>query len=211
MLVLAGAPVLAALPVELEPTLTADFSERDRLPQSPMPVSDWYRASLQGTWGPHAAPFPPVSVPSGADAVAWKRARVLAVAKHYLGLPYRHHHIPGWAPPWPGREGAAESAGLDCSNFTSWVYNYGLGVKFDSAIDAQANGPTAPGRLLAPGEAFEPGDLLFIEDLARTKATHVVIFIDAGHIIDDHGAGVQIRPFAGWYRKSFSHARRIIE
>lgn len=208
---MAGALASAELPATFERSLTADFAERDRLPQSAVPASDWYRNPLPASWGPHPARFAPVSVPPGADPVEWKRARVVAVAKHYLGLPYQHHHIPGWAPTWPDKEGHPQTPGLDCSNFTAWVYNYGLGIQFNSEIDLQADGPKAPGRRLAPEEPFAPGDLLFIEDLARTHVTHVVIYVDPGHIIDDHGAGVQIRPFTGWYSKSFSHARRIIE
>jgi cell wall-associated NlpC family hydrolase len=125
----------------------------------------------------------------------------------YQGLPYRHHHIPGWNPPVSLVGAGNDGNGLDCSNFTSWVYDYGLGIKFTSDTTAQANGP---GRVLAPGEAFAPGDLLFIRNLAKTKVTHVVIYIDPGHIIDCHGNGVTVRPFQGWYKNCFDHARRII-
>jgi hypothetical protein len=208
VLLLAGAAAPADLPRDASEALTADFAERDRLPESSVPESEWYRDGSQETWGPKAAHYPPVRVPAGADPIEWKRARILAVARHYLGLPYQHHHIPAWA---PGKGGAQETAGLDCSNFTSWVYNYGLGIVFTSDVNIQADGPNAPGRRLAANEAFAPGDLLFIENRARTKVTHVVIYIDPGHIIDDHADGVRVRPFAGWYTSSFSHARRIIE
>ena len=206
LLPLATAP--ADLPRDASDALTADFAERDRLPESPVPASEWYRAGSQETWGPKATSYSPVRVPAVADKIGWKRARIVAVARHYLGLPYQHHHIPAWAP--PGNLGA-QSAGLDCSNFTSWVYNYGLGIEFTSDVNVQADGPKAPGRRLAANEALAPGDLLFIMNRDRTKLTHVVIYIDPGHIIDDHADGVRVRPFAGWYTSSFSHARRIIE
>jgi cell wall-associated NlpC family hydrolase len=147
----------------------------------------------------------------GADPIEWKRARILAVAKHYIGLPYQHHHIPAWAPQWKGKDGAPQTTGLDCSNYTSWVYNYGLGVVFTGDVHMQADGPKAPGRRLEPNEAFAPGDLLFIMNRDRTMLTHVVIYVDPGHIIDDHADGVRVRAFTGWYSNSFSHARRIIE
>lgn len=202
------AAAAADLPREASDGLTADFAERDRLPESPVPESDWYKLGSQETWGPRAAHYPPVRVPTGANAVEWKRARIVAVARHYLGLPYQHHHIPAWAP--PGNAGA-QTTGLDCSNFTSWVYNYGLGVDFTSDVQMQADGPKAPGRRLSADEALAPADLLFIMNRERTKLTHVVIYIDPGHIIDDHADGVRVRPFTGWYTSSFSHARRIIE
>jgi len=50
-----------------------------------------------------------------------------------IGLTYQHHHIPDWNPPadWPWKEVAygRNSKGIDCSDFTSWTYNYGLGIK----------------------------------------------------------------------------------
>jgi len=207
---LAAGSALADLPPDAVEALTADFAERDRLPESSTPQSDWHKIGSSETWGPKAAHYPPVRIPAGADPIEWKRARIVAVAQHYLGLPYQHHHIPAWAP-GPGRDGGPPAAGLDCSNFTSWVYNYGLGIVFTSDVHLQADGPSAPGRRLTDDEALAPGDLLFIKNRAGAKVTHVVIYIDPGHIIDDHADGVRVRPFNGWYSTSFSHARRIIE
>ena len=204
-------PIAAAtadLPRDAAEALTADFADRDRLPESTVPDSAWYKSGSQDTWGPKAAHYPPVRVPAGADPIEWKRARVLAVAKHYIGLPYQHHHIPAWAPPG---DAGAPTTGLDCSNFTSWVYNYGLGIEFTSDVHMQADGPKAPGRRLSANEPLAPGDLLFIMNRDRTKLTHVVIYVDPEHIIDDHADGVRVRPFTGWYTNSFSHARRVIE
>lgn len=184
--------------------LTADFPGRDRLPQSPLPQSAWYGDPGPGSWGPGAATYPPVAVPGGWDVVAWKRQRIAAVALRYQGLAYRHHHIPAYDPPGEGR-------GLDCSNFTAWVYNYGLGVRFASAIGRQCEGPGAPGRRLAPGEPFAVGDLLCITTRDRSRVSHVAIWLGDGQIIDSHKQGVRVRPFAGWYRDCFSHARRLVE
>ena len=187
-------------------TLTADFASRDALPESAVPVSAW---GVQKGWGPKAAAYPPIVVPSGRDPVTWKRARVVAVAKKYVGLPYHHHHIPGWEP-----SGATEpkeaGRGLDCSNFSAWVYNYGLGIKFTSDIGEQSEGAKAPGHMLAAGEPLMPGDLLFILKGDRSCVSHVVIYIDADHIIDSHADGVAVREFKGWYKSHLSHARRII-
>lgn len=133
----------------------------------------------------------------------WKRQRVLTAAEHYAGLPYRHHHVPGW--------NGGDGRGLDCSNFTAWVYNFALGVRFTSNVRRQADGLQAPGRRLAPQEPLAPGDLLFILRRDRSEVSHVVIRVDEATVIDSHGRGVARRPFAGWYRTHFSHARRIVE
>ena len=193
--------------VKDDATLTEDFAARDALPESTVPVSGW--GALKG-WGPKAAVYPPVAVPSGRDPVTWKRARVVAVAKKYVGLPYRHHHVPGWEP--SGATDPKEAGkGLDCSNFSAWVYNYGLGVTFTSDIGAQSEGAKAPGRVLAAGEPLMPGDLLFILKGDRSCISHVVIYIDADHIIDSHEEGVAVRAFRGWYKSHLSHVRRLLE
>ena len=191
---------------EADPSVTADFEKRDLLPQSDVPQWKW--AEMRA-WGPTARKYPEVRVPKGKDPVTWKRARVLAVAKRYIGLLYRHHHIPGWEPT-PGIN-KKTGRGLDCSNFTSWVYNYGLGIKFNSDIAKQADGLLAPGRRLEPDEPLAPGDLLFILINDRSRVSHVVIYIDKDHIIDSTGTHVSVRNFRGWYKTHFSHARRIIE
>jgi cell wall-associated NlpC family hydrolase len=194
---------------DCELALSADFAARDELPQSPVPEAEWYVASLQGTWGPAAAPYPPVEAPAGCAEVAWKRQRVMAVAEKYVGLPYQHHHIPAWDPAsaWP----SAEGPGLDCSNFSAWAYDYALGIAFTSNVEAQADGAEAPGRRLAPDEAWEPADLLYISSEDLSHVAHVVLLVDAEHIIDSTGPGVQIRSFTGWYQDRYSHARRVIE
>ncbi len=188
--------------------VTHDFPARDRLPQTDVPPDRWYGEGMS-SWGPAAAAYPGVGPPEGCDSAAWKRARILAVAGRYVGLRYRHHHIPAWDPPNGG-------PGLDCSNFAAWVYNYGLGIRFTSDVKEQAAGPLAPGRRLARGEPFAAGDLLFILHPDRSEISHVAIFVDKGHVIDSRngngdGAGVRLRPFTGWYRSHLSHARRVIE
>ncbi|MGZ3418110.1 MAG: C40 family peptidase [Polyangiales bacterium] len=189
-------------------TLAADLSARDALPESTSSTASWYSSSMQGSWGPAAATLPAVATPTGCDRVTFARERVLAAAKHYTGLSYQHHHVPAWDPSsaWSGAEGP----GLDCSNFTSWVYNYGLGIKFTSNVVDQA---ATAGRQLAPNEPLQPGDLLFITSADGSAIVHVVILVDADTVIDDTSSApaVGLRPFAGWYKTRFSHARRVIE
>ena len=211
----AAAPDAARAEETLSPAcqsaLTADFAFRDSLPESEVPVSEWYMPRYATNWGPAATTYPAVAVPSGCASDIWMRARVVQTAFKYIGLPYRHHHIPAWDPPASLRENEGPGPGLDCSNFTSWVYNYGLGMRFVSDVDDQAAGPSAPGRVLEPGEQLEPGDILFIWDSGHTRRSHAVIYLDPEHIIDSVGSGVAVRSFSGWYRSRFSHARRIIE
>jgi cell wall-associated NlpC family hydrolase len=188
-------------------SLTADFADRDSLPEAVVKQTDWYLKNWNNGWGPHAAAYPPVQLPSGCDATVWQRQRIIAVARKYIGLAYRHHHVPGWNPPASLTQSPNEGSGLDCSNFTAWVYNYGLGIRFTSEVRAQAEGP---GRLLKSEEVFQPGDLLFIRKLDQSEVSHVVIYIDADYIIDSHDEGVQIRAFKGWYKTHLDRARRII-
>lgn len=155
--------------------LTADFAVRDALPESWIPQAQW---DSLGTWGPHPITFQAVQIPDGCDPVRWQQQRTFAVVQKVVAMDinYCHHHIPGWTA--PAQQGAVCSVakvteptlqGLDCSNFTSWIYNYGLGGwRMNSAIVAQSgqratphpqwpslaaqNSPTAAGVLLADGD-----------------------------------------------------------
>lgn len=228
-------------------SLTADFASRDALPQSVEPISEWYQTNARGRysnggWGPRANAFPLPVIPSGAscDPITWKRERVLAVAMRYinapdnpLGLQYRHHHIPGWDPQdstYPGAAGENADVdapqdqpawdpgpGLDCSNFTAWVYNYGLGIKFSGDVHRQADGTAGPmGTWIPAPGPFAPGDLVFLHPNGNPDvASHVVIYLDDQHIIDSRVSaqnvfGVQIRNRVGWYRDAVLGAWRPI-
>ena len=174
-------------------SVSSDFSYRDSLSQYSSP-------NYRDSWGPRPAHYPAPTIPSACDSVKWQQQRIVAVAEKYIGLPYKHHHIPGFD--------SGDGVGLDCSNFTSWVYNYGLGIKINSDITKQAN---TAGRMLAPDEPLQAGDLLFIRTMNDSRISHVVIYIDSGHIIDDHASGVKIREFKGWYKNHFAYARRLID
>ncbi|KAI8476619.1 MAG: hypothetical protein J3K34DRAFT_400971 [Monoraphidium minutum] len=157
-----------------------------------------------GSWGPPAAPFPPAPpAPAGCDGGAWACARLLGAIQRLvaLGFCYCHHHAPWWDPPVNAR-GATSSCnadcvgtrarpyqGVDCSNYSSYLYSLALGARFTSGIGKQACMPgAAPGRLLpftaAQQELFLPGDLLYItKSLAFTqpgapaaRVSHVAIW-----------------------------------
>ena len=176
-----------------EVSFSSDFRCRDALPQTGIPRDEW--ETCCGVWGPQAATFPIVKIPNGVEASRWIEGRVIAVAKKYIGLPYKHKHIPF-------------AGGLDCSNFTSWVYNYGFGVRFDSNIERQADNV---GRKLGREETLNKGDLIFLWNRNRTRISHVAIFIDSENVIDERGSGVEVRSFQGEYLERFAWARRIFE
>lgn len=136
--------------------LTGDFNEYPRnqvSAESETPFDEWYGPTLladdDACWGPGQALYPPPVIPEGVDSVKWERERVLAVANKYIGYYYQHHHIPDWSPPqgWPWKDVSfsRQSQGLDCSDFSAWVYNYGLGLMLETDVVNQAQGTTLPG------------------------------------------------------------------
>lgn len=173
---------------------TADFDWRDRLQETDVSKSDW-GSSFYGTFGPCPITYPKVISTSLLASVLWAQMRVVAIAKKYIGLPYKHRHIPALG-------------GLDCSNFTSWVYNYGFGIRFSSNVKRQS---TEAGRQLDPSEPLLPGDLVFLYDHNQAKIVHVAIYLDRAHVIDSAEVGVDIRPYNGRYKTDLAWARRVIE
>ncbi|CAH6418445.1 Hypothetical protein POVN_LOCUS173 [uncultured virus] len=218
ILVIAQDPVTLVASKGENITPAAWFEARDRLPESAVPVDQWYTRNWNNGWGPDAITYPA----GGSHAPS-----LVSVARHYLGLPYRHHHIPGWDPSTDLTGKPNESRGLDCSNYTSWVYNYGRGFRFTSNVHKQAvmytdypnmqriDRPTAT--TLPP---FQPGDLLFFwRNLpsGEQEISHVALFTEyrqgTPYIIDSHGVGVTEHPLTGpanrWYETHFNHAIRI--
>ena len=168
-----------------------DFEMRDALPQTDVPKEKW-----ETKWGPAAKKYPEFKVPEGVkDPITYQHKRVVAVAMKYRGLPYMHKHIPA-------------CGGLDCSNFTSWVYNYGFGIQFPSGVVKQAE---TAGRRLRADEKFEPGDLLFQTNREGNAIAHVVIYVGENKVIDACNEKVDVREFRGWYKDRLSHVRRVIE
>jgi cell wall-associated NlpC family hydrolase len=205
--------------------------------ESSLPFAEWYTPGTRekyGSWGPPAAHYPP---PAGLarKSLTWKRERVIAVALRFQGYGYQHHHVPDWQPPagWPWKETAAGSngKGVDCSNFTAFVYNMGFGIKPTSAVKDQAEQT----EMLGPGEGrtkaqrielpksyddmvktMRTGDLLFIKGSEKEHVTHVVLWVgDIGVgsksplIIDSHGQRVKdekdVHIPAGVHLRPFRH------
>lgn len=185
--------------------------------ESETPHGEWYSPAVRkkyGPWGPVARQYP--AAPGlNRRSVEWLQDRVIHSAARWIGLPYQHHHIPSWNPPsgWPWKQVAygRNSPGIDCSNFSSFYYNYGLGVKLDTGIKQQAERTTVRG----PGgrgvlqleriektdydaliRTLQPADLLYIRNNGG-KLAHVIMFLGQAAsspdgtplIIDSTGGG----------------------
>jgi len=165
--------------------------------ESEVSARDWYSPRHErtlGAWGPRARQYPPA--PGLAQRPAtWMQDRVILVASRWIGYPYQHHHIPDWDPPagWPWHKVAygRNSKGIDCSNFSSFCYNFALGVKLDTGIRPQAQrrevrGPGGRGILTiqtierAPYETLvtklQPADLLHIRN-DNGRIAHVILWL----------------------------------
>ncbi|MBS1989301.1 MAG: C40 family peptidase [Cyanobacteria bacterium SZAS LIN-3] len=187
------------IPLEklLEPDSVPPRNSRHEESQTPHRL--WYSPEVRkrfGSWGPEARRFSPPDIEAAlASDPAWMRQRLLAVGERYIGLPYQHHHIPDWDPPanWPWKEVAygRQSRGIDCSDFTSWLYNYGLGIKLTTDVHKQAQVKRAP----APGgngtiplqtirgddyptliKKLTSGDLLYIRN-KKGEVNHVIMWV----------------------------------
>src|SRR5581483_2317030 len=187
--------------------------------ESEVPPQEWYSHRVRehwGAWGPPARTYPPV--PGLEDwSVERKRERVVAVALRFVGYAYQHHHIPDWNPPpdWPWKECCAgrNGRGVDCSNFTGFVYNLGFGIRLNTDVHKQSEerfgeGPghaRTPLHLVELPESYEDrlatlrtGDLLFIRNRSG-RISHVVIWVgsigrspaDEPLILDSHGEDVR--------------------
>jgi len=148
-----------------------------------------------GAWGPPARHYPP---PEGVRerSAEWRRERVIAVALRFVGYSYQHHHIPDWNPPvdWPWLKAPSghNGKGVDCSNFTAFVYNQALGIKLNGDIKIQAREHRVKGFCEQPPHELErielppryedfpnvlrTGDLLYLVR-KNGEAYHVVIWI----------------------------------
>jgi cell wall-associated NlpC family hydrolase len=181
-----------------------DFVSRDALNPSTIDTSHWYNMSSpyyinepsEIKWGP--CPRQYVAESGAPHSTEWQRQRIIYVAKRYIGNHYQHHHIIQWDPPqtWPFNPVSLghQSKGIDCSDFSSWVYNYGLGIRLNSAVADQAKLDSVPnpggiGKKPVQKIIFDTsfanivsvlnmGDLLYILPNAdSTNASHVIIWI----------------------------------
>jgi cell wall-associated NlpC family hydrolase len=203
-------------------SLTGDLDRTERgdsRRESEVPHHEWYSHYVRhkfGSWGPKARTYTSLERLEE-KPIDWKRERVLAVAQRFLGYGYQHHHIPDWDPPasWPWKQSCVghNGKGFDCSNFTSFVYNQGFGIKMTSAVERQAELRSAveeggsrislrrielPDDYERRQQVLRTGDLVYIRGREDGPITHVVIWVGSvGRapsgvplIMDSHGGGV---------------------
>jgi hypothetical protein len=166
--------------------------------QSDTPFKQWYDKANQTRWGFRGPSARHYDAPSGLGSrpVEWTRQRVIAAGLRLAGYSYQHHHIPDWEPPaeWPRNpdQKTPVGKGLDCSNFTAFVYNWALGIKPTGDVRKQAELTEMPGpgprrsfpvrRIEIPAEFDEfeerllTGDLLFVKN-SRGELSHVVLWV----------------------------------
>jgi cell wall-associated NlpC family hydrolase len=186
--------------------------------QSEVEHAHWYSHHVRqhyGAWGPPQRRYIPLP---GLDerSTDWKRERVIATAARFIGYGYHHLYIPDWNPPahWPWKQCCMghNGKGVDCSNFTTFVYNQGFGIYMSSGIGEQARERVAsfgheevklqrielPREHAARREVLKTGDLVYILGREGGHVTHVVMWVGAigltpnGEplILDSHGGDV---------------------
>jgi cell wall-associated NlpC family hydrolase len=109
---------------------------------------------------PHPAFAPPV-VPFG--------HRIVAYARHFLGIPY------SWG-------GVSPSTGFDCSGLVRFVYGH-----FGVVLPHSSFGDLTLGRRVLR-RWLKPGDLVFF-----SGASHVGIYVGGGRFIDAPHTGAVVR------------------
>lgn len=163
----------------------------NRHEESSIAYSEWDSPRVKekyAKWGPPARRY---HQPEGIAerSGTWERERVIAVALRYQGYHYRHHHIPDWDAPELSHQPGGK--GIDCSNFTSFVYNQALGLKPDSEILKQSEQLEIPiggserfsraKRIERPDtvkafiDTLKTGDLLYIK--SKGEIAHVIIWV----------------------------------
>jgi len=213
-----GGTVGAPWTVACAASVTADLGDRFKLAQTALDPSLWKTPAAYGflSWGPSPSIYPAVTIPTGCDPTMWQQQRILAAASLIVQqqFNYCHHYIPAWdskgllfagkasycysgSTSGTGGGASAPSAnqatqmGVDCSNFTAFLYNFALGaIRFTGDVQSQGGTMTGAaaannyGTAWAPGTAFarpanwssmitsgnaayqqypfQPGDLLFI-------------------------------------------------
>lgn len=93
----------------------------------------------------------------------YKREQLVSYALQFVGGPYRYG-------------GSDPRTGTDCSGFTRYVYQHGLGISLNRSSGSQASQGTA-----VSASDMQPGDLLFYG--SGKGINHVAMYIGDGKIV----------------------------
>ncbi len=173
------------------------------------PQSGWYSEKNRKNWTSWGPRPPPYSEWQGPSDSSLRRQRLLGFARRFIGTVYQHHHNPFWNPydhgftsdpaggkdlywPWSPVTIGRGTAGIDCSDFSAYIYNLALGIQMTTNVADQANNSTGihtssgtqiiplvmevpnvagttrsnkPGDLADFIKGFLPGDLLYVRNL----------------------------------------------
>ena len=113
-------------------------------------------------------------------------SRVVAYARHFLGVPY------SWG-------GATPRTGFDCSGLVRFVYGH-----FGIALPHSSWGDFARGRRVGR-RVLRPGDLVFFYG-----AGHVGIYVGGGRFIDAPHTGARVRISTMHEYAAYDGARRFV-
>ena len=145
----------------------------------------------QGAAAALSSTVSPVSSSSGGSAPVGPappatHSSVVAIAEHYLGVPYV----------W----GGASPSGFDCSGLVMYVFaQVGVSLPHSSYSQYGMGSPVSRDQL-------QPGDLVFFDGLG-----HVGIYVGGGSFIHAPHTGdvVKISGISGWYASTYVGARRL--
>jgi cell wall-associated NlpC family hydrolase len=145
----------------------------------------------QGAAAALSSTVSPVSSSSGGSAPVGPappatHSSVVAIAEHYLGVPYV----------W----GGASPTGFDCSGLVMYVFaQVGVSLPHSSYSQYGMGSPVSRDQL-------QPGDLVFFDGLG-----HVGIYVGGGSFIHAPHTGdvVKISGISGWYASTYVGARRL--
>jgi cell wall-associated NlpC family hydrolase len=144
---------------------------------------------VDGIVGPQTLGSLGISRPRSAPAASSRGERVAALARDYLGIPYR------WG-------GSSPSTGFDCSGFVMFLYaRVGVSLPHNAAMQYRY------GRAV-PRSQLRPGDVVFFNGLG-----HNGVYIGGGRFIHSPRTGdvVKISSLSeSWYSSRWVGARRLV-
>jgi hypothetical protein len=124
-----------------------------------------------------------------------RASEMVIAAMNFVGVPYR-------------LGGSNIENGFDCSGFTRYIVQLGLGLALPRRVEEQAS---ARGLVSIDRSELRPGDLVFFNTLRRTFS-HVGIYVGDGRFIHAPRSGSEVRiedmRYAYWARR-FTGARRV--